>query len=89
MRTYLYCVNKTFVGIVLADTKDEAKEKVSKQYINVSSIIVVDPLDRDIMIDDVYEIEDLFSYTSLKDNENRRMKETLKNISKLANEYLE
>lgn len=90
MNVYLYCVHSTFIGVVLAEDKQEAKEKVINDYINSSDIIVIDPLDRDIMIEDRYEINDLFSYTSIREqkaiNENRIMKDGLNGIMKSIQE---
>lgn len=93
MKVYLYCVHHTFVGVVLAENKQEAKDKISTHYINSSDIIVIDPLDRDIMIEDRYEINDLFSYTTISEqkvrNENKIMKDGLngiiKNLQELTN----
>jgi hypothetical protein len=84
MNVYLYCASSTFAGVVLAENKDEAKAKISRRYNASMNIIVIDPLDRDIILDDVYEFNDLFSYTSLKEqeviNENEIMKEELKKL---------
>lgn len=87
MKVYLYCIDKTISGIVLAKNKDEGKVKLLNEYPNANSYVICDPTDMDIVgvrSNEVIELDEYFRCESAElVNLRKKMSRVKKVLGKL------